>query len=47
MNISELFRSVEDYYEKNPKSSANKKERRSSDVIIDDVSIFQELNIQR
>ncbi|XP_043792088.1 uncharacterized protein LOC122714646 isoform X3 [Apis laboriosa] len=39
--------SVEDYYEKNPKSSANKKERRSSDIIIDDVSIFQELNIQR
>ncbi|XP_031365480.1 uncharacterized protein LOC102673723 isoform X3 [Apis dorsata] len=39
--------SVEDNYEKNPKSSANKKERRSSDIIIDDVSIFQELNIQR
>ncbi|XP_031365485.1 uncharacterized protein LOC102673723 isoform X8 [Apis dorsata] len=38
--------SVEDNYEKNPKSSANKKERRSSDIIIDDVSIFQELNIR-
>lgn len=38
--------SVEDYYEKNRKSSANKKERRSSDIIIDDVSLFQELNIR-